>query len=90
MDSPETYDEQEALTNYVVQNYPDLMPEHGWAKVAGPLVEDDEGPHPPAELPDGFLERYAHVIVVNRCPECDRILRTSQAQQCLWCGHDWH
>ena len=27
---------------------------------------------------------------VPRCPECDSILKTHRAQQCLWCGHDWH
>ena len=26
----------------------------------------------------------------NRCPRCSRILRTPQARQCFWCGHDWH
>ena len=28
--------------------------------------------------------------VVHRCPECHRIVRTPSAEQCLWCGHDWH
>lgn len=26
----------------------------------------------------------------NRCPACHRIVRTPEARQCLWCGHDWH
>ncbi len=29
-------------------------------------------------------------LVVNRCPECLCVVRTPMAQQCLWCGHDWH
>ena len=29
-------------------------------------------------------------ICVNRCDRCSRIVRTPDAQQCLWCGHDWH
>jgi len=29
-------------------------------------------------------------LSVNRCPKCHRIVRTPKAQQCLWCGHDWH
>ncbi len=29
-------------------------------------------------------------IVVNRCPRCERVLRTPLARQCLWCGFDWH
>jgi len=29
-------------------------------------------------------------VFINRCPNCSRILRTPKAQQCLWCGRDWH
>jgi hypothetical protein len=29
-------------------------------------------------------------LCVNRCPKCNRIVRTRLARQCLWCGHDWH
>ena len=32
----------------------------------------------------------AGTLTPNRCPECHRIVRTPLAQQCLWCGHDWH
>jgi hypothetical protein len=28
--------------------------------------------------------------IINRCPRCRRIVRTPQASQCFWCGHDWH
>jgi hypothetical protein len=30
------------------------------------------------------------LLPLNRCPECQRIVRTPLAKQCLWCGHDWH
>lgn len=29
-------------------------------------------------------------IYIHRCPECNRVVRTPVAKQCLWCGHDWH
>lgn len=29
-------------------------------------------------------------LFINRCPACDRILRTPRAKQCLWCSHSWH
>ncbi len=29
-------------------------------------------------------------LKIKRCPKCSRIVRTPLAQQCLWCGHDWH
>ncbi len=35
-------------------------------------------------------EQQAEVLFINRCPKCDRIVRTPLAKQCLWCGHDWH
>lgn len=28
--------------------------------------------------------------IINRCPRCRRVVKTPRAQQCLWCGHDWH
>jgi hypothetical protein len=34
-------------------------------------------------------ERLAELLI-NRCPACRRVVRTPKAQQCLWCGHDWH
>jgi hypothetical protein len=29
-------------------------------------------------------------VVINRCPNCHRVLRTPLARQCFWCGHNWH
>jgi hypothetical protein len=36
------------------------------------------------------LAEHGAVIIINRCPRCDRVLRTPAAKQCFWCGHDWH
>lgn len=35
-------------------------------------------------------EQQAGELFINRCPKCNRIVRTPLAKQCLWCGHDWH
>ena len=37
-----------------------------------------------------ILAEHSHEIDINRCPQCDRVVRTPTAQQCFWCGHDWH
>lgn len=37
-----------------------------------------------------ILQEHAEEIIVNRCPQCGRIVTTPTAKQCLWCGHDWH
>lgn len=29
-------------------------------------------------------------LFINRCPACNRIVRTPRARQCLWCNHAWH
>lgn len=39
---------------------------------------------------DRILDEEPSKIIINRCPECGRIVRTPKAKQCLWCGHDWH
>jgi hypothetical protein len=35
-------------------------------------------------------EQSGILRVVNRCPNCAKVVRTKNAKQCLWCGHDWH
>lgn len=39
---------------------------------------------------DRVLHECHADVFVNRCPVCSRVVRTPRAQQCLWCGHDWH
>ena len=48
---------------------------------------------------DGFWQNVCDRILaaekreevrLNRCPQCERLVRTEAAKQCLWCGHDWH
>ena len=34
-------------------------------------------------------EREADILI-NRCPECRKIVRTPRAKLCLWCDRDWH
>ena len=69
------------------------------AAVDGALPMDD--PMVVAALENGETSFYHQVwdriwtehkseIEVPRCPECNCILKTSRARQCLWCGHDWH
>jgi hypothetical protein len=37
-----------------------------------------------------ILSDPASTSQLNRCPSCRKIVRTPKAQQCFWCGHDWH
>ena len=36
------------------------------------------------------LAAHAEGVFLNRCPVCRRLVRTPLAQQCFWCGHNWH
>jgi hypothetical protein len=36
------------------------------------------------------LAEAAGEVFVNRCPRCNRVVRTPKARQCFWCGFDWH
>lgn len=42
------------------------------------------------QVRDRILNEESSTVIVNRCPKCNRIVRTPKARQCLWCGHDWH
>jgi hypothetical protein len=37
-----------------------------------------------------ILRDCADKLFLNRCPKCNGLARTSTAQQCRFCGHDWH
>jgi hypothetical protein len=43
-----------------------------------------------AQVANRILKEHGDEVFLNRCYECDRILRTPQAKQCFWCGHSWH
>ena len=36
-----------------------------------------------------FKERL-NELVINNCPNCNRLARTPNAKQCRFCGFDWH
>ena len=33
---------------------------------------------------------HQNEIFLNYCPQCGKLARTPKAQQCRFCGHDWH
>ena len=37
-----------------------------------------------------LLAAYGDQIFINRCPACQRIVRTPKARLCVWCGHTWY
>jgi len=115
------YDEDRELTEYVWENYAELMTAFerrvGWVIVSrlkaaaanssqmSEMIERHWGHRDDSEvnaaLADGveaFRRRVRDRVVaecgervfVNRCPRCGRIVRTPKAQQCFWCGYDWH
>jgi hypothetical protein len=38
---------------------------------------------------DRVFSQHLGEMEINRCPACNRIVRTPLARQCLWCGHTW-
>jgi len=42
------------------------------------------------QVRDRLLDSYVEQILINRCPLCQRIVRTPKARLCLWCGHTWN
>jgi hypothetical protein len=69
------------------------------AEIDGALPMDD--PMVAQALVDGFpafhtrlLDRiwltHCDAFTILRCSDCSRILKSPHAQQCIWCGADWH
>jgi hypothetical protein len=68
------------LTRWLARETPDVIAASDWGYTA---------------LWEKLRERVAQAVdnkelKINRCPSCNRIVRTPLARQCLWCGHDWH
>ncbi len=36
------------------------------------------------------LDECGGAMIIIRCPECQRIVASPKARQCLWCGKSWH
>jgi hypothetical protein len=58
------------------------------AEVMALLVDGVEAFHRRAA--QRVLAEHGQQVFLNRCPRCGRLVRTPKAQQCLWCGNDWH
>jgi hypothetical protein len=41
-------------------------------------------------VPNRLLKDHPEDVFINRCPTCERIVRSPSAHQCPWCKHDWH
>ena len=41
------------------------------------------------QVRDRILKDHKQEVFVNRCPQCNHIVRTPEAKLCLWCGHSW-
>jgi hypothetical protein len=39
---------------------------------------------------DRIWHAHADEFTIARCANCNRILKSPQARQCIWCGNDWH
>lgn len=39
---------------------------------------------------DRMMRDMPESFFVSRCQACQRIVATSEAKQCLWCGENWH
>ena len=69
------------------------MLRHRWGCQNDPAVVAvlEDGPEAFRDrVRDRLLRDCTDQIILNRCPQCSRLVATPQAKQCLWCGHDWH
>jgi hypothetical protein len=37
-----------------------------------------------------ILDAHKDLVYFNNCPKCKKLARTPKAQQCRFCGHQWH
>ena len=37
-----------------------------------------------------LIKEHKNEIFINRCPNCNKIVKTPKAKQCPWCFNSWH
>jgi hypothetical protein len=42
------------------------------------------------QIAQRILAEHREKILLNLCPRCHELARTPEAQQCRFCGFDWH
>jgi hypothetical protein len=64
-----------------------------WGAVGDAEVEAALSDGPEAfrrQVRDRLLAEHESAMFINRCPRCQRVVRTPSPHQCFWCGFDWH
>lgn len=36
-----------------------------------------------------ILSEHKEEVFINRCPKCQKLVKTPKAKMCLWCGESW-
>ena len=83
----------EADTLLVATKRERLIPDSEWEQSMRSLVGNEamsNSMNGAARLIAEIEQRFRDgTYPINRCPSCNRIVRTPQARQCFWCGHEW-
>ncbi len=69
------------------------MINRNWSEVGNAEIEAALAEGPEAfrqQVKNRVLAEHTATVFINRCPKCDRLVRTPLARQCFWCGFDWH
>ena len=77
--------EEEILSGSVEVHGMEVLPE-----VVATPKPDDVTLYDDQRAIEAFSFTFPSAAFVNRCPACNRVVRTPEAKQCFWCGHDWH
>jgi hypothetical protein len=51
---------------------------------------EDVTPASRERIAQKIYDEHGGDALLNNCPNCQRLARTSRAKQCRYCGHDWH
>jgi ribosomal protein L37AE/L43A len=88
----EEYNEEEVLKAYLNRHYRSAFmteEEAEFLKKPAPPERSKEGQKIRRRITERMVKN-ADKLRVARCPECERILESPRAGQCLWCGNKFH
>lgn len=86
------------ILNWRAEVYEDPVIGYKYNKQLGEGFKDDINAHNEVKNPNAFrnkvrgriLKEHKGDVFINRCSQCNKIVRTPKAKQCFWCGYDWH
>ncbi len=75
---------------YIVNHYLHVLPLNLKSKLKYPYLQEEEIEEERNKIAEIIMREYKDKIILNNCPNCEKLARSPYARQCRYCRYDWH